>query len=313
MFVFHHSSCHSSYSRAVSLSLSSSSSQLYAYTLKVSVLFLLLTPYVKLVFISHCCCVQKNFIYFKFFIKHTGLCINSIIAVLALLSHWKFSQSCVNLSPLTLYLSRYSSLYSSVRLSVPVNFLRILVGILCHTTVIWVFSERVFCVFPFIILFTLLDSCMGAVCKLLSSSSLPFLFPFDSSWLFSCFSSATNSHSQTVPFKPCISLSRFWRSMLWGIRVGSKIRKICRKFSHLLVFNNISHHNAIDHFTGAPYPQNLVVTYHAEKNLVYHVTVRTYKLLPAMAKNLNERKPKGKPVAGLSFILTTRRSRYINL
>ena len=136
MFVFHHSSCHSSYSRAVSLSLSSSSSQLYAYTLKVSVLFLLLTPYVKLVFISHCCCVQKNFIYFKFFIKHTGLCINSIIAVLALLSHRKFSQSCVNLSPLTLYLSRYSSLYSSVRLSVPVNFLRILVGILCHTTVI---------------------------------------------------------------------------------------------------------------------------------------------------------------------------------
>ena len=62
MFVFHHSSCHSSYSRAVSLSLSSPSSQLYAYTLKVSVLFLLLTPYVKLVFISHCCCVQKNFI-----------------------------------------------------------------------------------------------------------------------------------------------------------------------------------------------------------------------------------------------------------
>ena len=93
--------------------------------------------------------------------------------------------------------------------------------------------------------------------------------------------------------------------------MGSKIRKICKNFSHLLVFNNISHHNAIDHFTGAPYPQNLVVTYHAEKNLVYHVTVRTYKLLPAMAKNLNERKPKGKPVAGLSFILTTRRSRYI--
>ena len=61
MFVFHHSSCHSSYSRAVSLSLSSPSSQLYAYTLKVSVLFLLLTPYVKLVFISHYCCVQKKF------------------------------------------------------------------------------------------------------------------------------------------------------------------------------------------------------------------------------------------------------------
>lgn len=140
MFVFHHSSCHSSYSRAVSLSLSSPSSQLYAYTLKVSVLFLLLTPYVKLVFISHYCCVQKNFIYFfKFFIKHTGLC--AIITVLALLSHWKFSQSCVNLSPLTLSLSRYSSLYSSVRSSIPVNFLRILVGILCHATVIWVFFE----------------------------------------------------------------------------------------------------------------------------------------------------------------------------
>lgn len=184
MFVFHHSSCHSSYSRAVSLSLSSPSSQLYAYTLKVSVLFLLLTPYVKLVFISHYCCVQKNFIYFfKFFIKHTGLCVNSIIAVLALLSHWKFSQSCVNLSPLTLSLSRYSS----VRSSIPVNFLRILVGILCHATVIWVFFERVFCVSPFIILFTLLDSCMGAVCKLLSSSSLPFLFLYDSSFPFSCF------------------------------------------------------------------------------------------------------------------------------
>lgn len=239
MFVFHHSSCHSSYSRAVSLSLSSPSSQLYAYTLKVSVLFLLLTPYVKLVFISHYCCVQKNFIYvFKFFIKHTGLCINSIIAVLALLSHWKFSQSCVNLSPLTLSLLRYSSLYSSVRLSIPVNFLRILVGILCHATVIWVFFERGFCVSPFIILFTLLNSCMSAVCKLLSSSSLPFLFHYDSSFPFSCFSSATNYHSQTVPFKPCVSLSRFWRSMLWGIRVGTKIRKICNKFSHFLVFNN---------------------------------------------------------------------------
>ena len=58
--------------------------------------------------------------------------------------------------------------------------------------------------------------------------------------------------------------------------MGSKIRKICKKFSHLLVFNNISHHNAIDHFTGAPYPQNLVVTYHAEKNLVYHVIVGPY-------------------------------------
>ena len=255
MFVFHHSSCHSSYSRAVSLSLSSPLSQLYAYTLKVSVLFLLLTPYVKLVFISHCCCVQKNFIYFfEFFMKRTDLCINSIIAVLVLLSHWKFSQSCVNLSPLTLSLSRYSSLYSSVRSLIPINFLRILVGILCHTTVIWFFSERVFCVFPFIILFTLLDSCMGAVCKLLSSSSLPFLFLYDSSFPFSCFSSATNSHSLTVPFKPCVSLSRFWRSMLWGIRVGSKIRKICKKFSHLLVFNNISHHSAIDQFTGLPYP-----------------------------------------------------------
>lgn len=253
MFVFHHSSCHSSYSRAVSLSLSSPSSQLYAYTLKVSVLFLLLTPYVKLVFIGHYCCVQKNFIYFfKFFIKHTGLC--AIIAVLALLSHWKFSQSYVNLSPLTLSLSRYSSLYSSVRSSIPVNFLRILVGILCHATVIWVFFERVFCVSPFIILFTLLDSCMGAVCKLLSSSSLPFLFLYDSSFPFSCFSSATNSHSQTVPLKPCISLSRFWRSMLWGIRVGTKIRKICNKFSHLLIFNNISHHSAIDRFTAVPCP-----------------------------------------------------------
>ena len=69
------------------------------------------------------------------------------------------------------------------------------------------------------------------------------------SWLFSCFSSATNSHSQTVPLEPCISLSRFWRSMLWGIGVGSKIRKICKKFSHLLVFNNISHHNEKDTHT----------------------------------------------------------------